>query len=295
MSTVDWNHDSIEINGINIHYVRHGSGEPLILLHGWPEFWYTYRKNIPALAEHFDVLVPDLRGFGETDTPELSTEKGYSIETLVEDLKQLLDGVAFDQVGLVSHDVGAYIAQAFARKYPRWLTGLFFFNCPYPGIGRRWASPEHLHEIWYQSFNQQPWAAELVGSNRQTCELYIRHFLSHWAYDSRVFEEDIDRWVDNFMQSDNLQGGFNWYLGADEARMELISNGASELPEIETPTKILWGAEDPVIRVEWADRLDEYFSEYQFSSVDEAGHFVHYEEPDIANEAIITFFSEHAE
>ena len=82
---------------------------------------------------------------------------------------------------LVSHDVGAYVAQAFARAHPNRLIGLFFFDCPYAGIGRRWAEPDHLKEIWYQTFNQQPWAAELVGSSRQACEVYFRHFLRHWA------------------------------------------------------------------------------------------------------------------
>ena len=71
MNELTWNHRYSRANGIEVHYVRHGRGMPLVLLHGWPEFWYVYRKNVPALAERFDVIVPDLRGFGESEKPGL--------------------------------------------------------------------------------------------------------------------------------------------------------------------------------------------------------------------------------
>jgi len=71
MNQLTWNHRYARANDIDVHYVRHGGGMPLVMLHGWPEFWYVYRKNVPALAERFDVLVPDLRGFGETEKPGL--------------------------------------------------------------------------------------------------------------------------------------------------------------------------------------------------------------------------------
>jgi pimeloyl-ACP methyl ester carboxylesterase len=71
MNGMAWNHGCAEANGIRIHHVRHGTGTPLVLLHGWPEFWYVYRKNVPVLAERFDIIAPDLRGFGDTEKPGL--------------------------------------------------------------------------------------------------------------------------------------------------------------------------------------------------------------------------------
>jgi pimeloyl-ACP methyl ester carboxylesterase len=210
---------------------------------------------------------------------------------LVEDLGGLADALGFEKFGIVSHDVGAYVAQGFARRYPERLTGLFFFNCPYPGIGERWAEPDHINEIWYQTFNQQPWAASLVGENRKTCELYISHFLNHWSYEPGLFDEDVDVWVDNFMKRGNLQGGFNWYISTNEFRIELIRNGPPRLPKIDVPTRILWGSSDSVLKVEWADRLGDYFADYRFTPAEEAGHFVHYERPDLANRRIVEFFS----
>lgn len=147
MDTLAWNHGYTDANRIMIHYVRHGSGSPLILLHGWPEFWYTFRKNIPALAARFDVVAPDLRGFGDTEKPGLPSPPSGLLTELVEDLLALADALGFEQFGLASHDVGAYVAQAFTRRYPERLSGLFFFNCPYPGIGDRWAEADTVNEI----------------------------------------------------------------------------------------------------------------------------------------------------
>lgn len=290
MNEPGWNHGYLETNGVTVHYVRHGSGVPLLLLHGWPEFWLSWRKNIPVLSEDFDVVVPDLRGFGDTDKLGLPDPPGKLLSNYVEDLRGLADALGFEKFGIVSHDVGAYAAQGFARKYPDRLSGLFFFNCPYPGIGRRWVEPDHVNEVWYQTFNQQPWAASLVGENRRTCETYIRHFLDHWAHEPGLFDEDLDLWVDNFMKPGNLQGGFDWYIATNESRIELIRNGPPEVPKIETPTRVLWGRSDSVLKVEWADRLGDYFANCDFTPAEKAGHFVHYERPELANREIVGFF-----
>lgn len=286
-----WSHEYREVNGITVHYVRHGSGPPLVLLHGWPEFWFAWHENIPALAKHFDVIVPDLRGFGETEKPGLPDPPGALLDVLVEDLGALADALGIEEFGLVSHDVGSFIAQAFARKYPERLRGLFFFNCVYPGIGRRWLQPESVKEIWYQSFNQQPWAASLVGRDRETCKIYIRHFLDHWAHGPGIFDEDLEVWVDNFTRPGNLQGGFDWYVGINDARMAVMRDGPPELPRIDVPAYFLWGERDPLLKIEWADLLGEYFSDYALEPAREAGHFVHYERPELANREIVRFFS----
>ncbi len=261
----------IQANGIRMHYVREGQGPPLLLLHGWPEFWFVWRKCIPDLARDFDVIAPDLRGFGDTEKPSLNPSNpsaGATADVHAADILALMNNLGVASAGIVSHDVGAYIAQSLARQHPQRLSGLFFFNCPYPGIGPRWAAPDHLIEIWYQSFHQQPWAAALVGSSREACRLYFRHFLSHWAHDPHAFDEDIEAWVDNFLQPGNLQGGFNWYISA----------------------RVLWGESDPILKSEWTDRLGEYFTNVKVTTVPEAGHFVHYEKPDLACREIRAFF-----
>jgi pimeloyl-ACP methyl ester carboxylesterase len=271
--------------------VRLGNGFPLVLMHGWPEFWLVWRKVLGPLSEHFDVVAYDLRGFGQSSKPELPALEGYRIEDHAADLLGLVDGLGFERFGLVSHDVGAFVAQAFVRAHPQRVSGLFFFDCPYPGIGRRWADPDHLREVWYQSFHQLPLAAELVGSSREATERYFRHFLAHWAHDPGAFsDEDVAAWVDNFSAPGNLQGGFNWYVAAHAGRLELMHHGAPELPLIEVPTRVRWGASDPILKVEWADRLGAYFADCDFAAVEDAGHFVAWERPDFAVAEITDFF-----
>ena len=141
MTKSDWNHKYAELPGLKVHYVRHAKGLPVILQHGWPEFWYVFHKNIPELAEHFDIIVPDLRGFGDSDKPETTP----GIDDYVADLKAFVDHLELDRVGIVTHDVGPWIVQPFARQNPDRVAGIFFFDCPYPGIGDRYYAPDHIN------------------------------------------------------------------------------------------------------------------------------------------------------
>lgn len=287
-----WTDDFVTANGIRVHYLRHGAGNPIVLLHGWPEFCRVWRRNIGPLAAHFDVVVPDLRGFGDSEKPDLSAKDGYTLDHLVDDLEGLADALGLDRFGVVGHDIGAYVMQGLARKRPERLVGLFFFDCPYPGIGKRWGEAEHIKEIWYQTFHTLPWAAEMVGSSRRACELYFRHFLDHWAYRPGSFEaEDVAAWVDNYLKPGNLQGGFNWYVNSAPRRLELMRDGAPDLPKIDVPTRVRWGEGDAVLNVAWADRLGDYFSDLDFAPFPRAGHFAMYEQADAANREIIEFFT----
>ena len=280
----------VRAGGLNVHLLRAGSGAPLVLLPGWPEFSGIWRRNIPALAEAFDVIAPDLRKFGRTRPVDPADATPTLPATLAADLAALLDALGLDRVGLVAHDVGAFAAQAFARAHPDRLAGLFFFDCPYPGIGSRWAEPGHLKEIWYQSFNQQPWAAALIGSSREACRLYIGHFLAHWAHDPHALDGLVEEWVDNFMQPGVLQGGFDWYIGYGAERLRVMRDGAPSLPPIPHPARVLWGASDKVLKAEWSDRLGDTFSDVEVTVVPEAGHYLHYERPDLANREMLAFF-----
>ena len=286
----EWPHHQAHVNGVRIHYVRAGEGPTLILLHGWPEFWWAWHRNVDALAERFDVVVPDLRGFGASEKPPGGAGESYTLDHHVGDLAGLVDALGVERAGLVGHDIGAMVMQGYARLAPDRVRGLFFFDCPYPGIGRRWVESGHVREIWYQSFNQQTWAAELL-SDRRACTLYIGGILRHWAHDASAFDDVLDRWIDEFLEPGNLQGGFNWYVAIHEARMAMVRDGAPALSPIASPAYFLWGRSDPILPVEWSDRLGEYFSDYTLEPADDAGHFVHFERPALANERIADFFS----
>lgn len=285
-----WQGQFAETAELSIHYVRAGAGNPVVLLHGWPEFSRTWKHNIPALATHFDVVAPDLRGFGATRRKTPRDGNGTTPEMLAGDLRDLLDALRLERVAIVSHDVGAFAAQAFAHAYPERVTALFFFNVPYPGIGARWFEPGHIGEIWYQSFHQKEMAAALVGSSREACRVYFRHFLTHWSHRKHAFDTELEAWVDNFLSNDNLQGGFDWYIGVAAYRRRIAAGTAPALPRIKAPTRVLWGRHDPIIKFDWSDRLGDYFETIEISAAEGSGHFVHAEEPDLANRTMIDFF-----
>src|SRR6516164_10572820 len=127
----------IETADLVVNFLREGSGPPLVLLHGWPEFCRSWKKNITALAARFDVIAPDLRGFGDTRRKDGKPAEKTTAGLLSADLTAFLDALGLSRVGIVSHDVGAYVAQTFARFSPDRVAALFFFNCPYPGVGSR--------------------------------------------------------------------------------------------------------------------------------------------------------------
>ena len=150
-----------------------GAGRPLLLLHGWPEFWLTWEPVMTRLADRFTLYAPDLRGFGDSDKPDGL----FGPDQQAADMLALMDALGLPQAGIVGHDVGGALMQPMARLAPARIAGLFFFDFVYPGIGPRMAEPERLNNIWYQSFHQMEMAPALVGASRESCRRYIGHFL----------------------------------------------------------------------------------------------------------------------
>jgi len=285
-----WQHATTRSNGITLHYVHAGRGAPLVLIHGWPEYWRCWRKIIPALAARHNVIAYDLRGFGDSDKPPGNALESYTLELHVADLIGLLNALGLDRVGLVSHDCGANIAQGLARLAPDRVSGLFFFDCPYPGIGERWADPRVVRESWYQYLNQQTWAAEWLSADRANCRRYLKHCLEHWSHTPGAFDDDLEAWIDNYLKPGNLQGSFNWYIAMQPYRERLMREGPPKLSRITVPTCVRWGRSDPVLLPEFIDRLGDYFVDPDVAIVEEAGHFIAFERPTYAVTEILHFF-----
>jgi len=271
------------VNGITMHVAEAGAGPALLLLHGWPEFWFTWAKVMPHLATNFRVIAPDLRGFGATDKIPAGHSDQMTADTHAADLLALMDALELPQAGLVAHDIGAMIAQHLIRLAPARIEKFLAFDCPYPGIGRRWIEGGQLKRSWYMWFHQTKLALELVGFSRETVAIYLRYCLIGGAANKHAFDDNFDAFVDNMMAPGNLQGGFNWY----------ISHARPVPPPttpITIPTKILWPERDAVFPVAWMDRLGEFFSDLDASVFPGAGHFPHQEMPEKAAEQIAKFF-----
>jgi len=279
-------HVTVQANGAAFHVARTGQGQPLLLLHGWPEFWLTWEPVMTRLADRYTLIAPDLRGFGDSDKPP----GPFGPEGHASDMLALLDALGIAKVGVVGHDVGGAVMQPLARMAPERLAGLFFFDFVYPGIGPRMGSPDRLNEIWYQSFHQMEMAPALVGATRATCQTYIAHFLRHWAHRQDAFDDVLDAWTDNFLKPGNLAGGFAHYRASHAGRVAVMKGEAPALPPITTPTCVRWAEHDPLFPYTWTDRLGETFAELDLAAFTGAGHFPHREDPDQAAREIAGFF-----
>ena len=286
---IDWTGRRAETSEISISYVRAGAGQSVVFLHGWPEWKRSWMHNLPALAASFDCIAPDLRGFGATISKVPRSGDGTPPQLLAKDLRDFADALGLGTFSIVSHDVGSFVAQQFALAWPERVSRLFFFNCAYPGIGQRWGDWQHFPETWYQQFHQKDFAAALVGSSPEACRIYFRHFLTHWSHRKDAFDAHLDEWVGNFMSNGNLQGGFDWYVGVSRFRRRMMHEGALAVPKIKAPTYLLWGAHDPVLRFEFTDKLGDYFERHTLEQAENAGHFVHFEVPELANARLRAF------
>ncbi|MBR0695475.1 alpha/beta fold hydrolase [Bradyrhizobium lablabi] len=279
-------HRTVRANGATFHVARIGSGKPLLLLHGWPEFWLTWEPVMTRLAGRFALVAPDLRGFGDSDKPN----GPYGPEQHASDMLALMDALGLEKAGVVGHDVGGAVMQPFAREAPERVAGLFFFNFVYPGIGPRMAAPDRLNHIWYQSFHQMEMAPALVGANSESCRTYIGHFLRGWSHRKAAFDDALDAFTDNFMKQGNLAGGFAHYRAAHAARVKMMLGEAPVLPTIALPTCIRWTEHDPLFPYAWTDRLGQTFSNLDLKMFPDVGHFPHREDPDHAASEIAGFF-----
>ena len=199
--TTQWNHRTAKVNGINIHYVTYGQGSPVILLHGWPEFWYGWRRVIPVLAEQFQVIAPDMRGFGYSDKP-LS---GYDSRTVADDIYLLARSLGHLSVALVGHDIGVRIAYRYTLDHEGEVARLALLDGPPPTENLGPMPAEVVRERWHSYFHAQPDLPErLVGSD---VEAYLRHMFRDWSINKYLFtDEEVAEYVKACSQPGALRG-----------------------------------------------------------------------------------------
>ena len=210
-------------------------------------------------------------------------------EIVGEGLQRIVERVlAIRPVAQEVPDIGPAVV---ARSAPARLSGLFFFDFVYPGIGPRMGAPDRLNHIWYQSFHQMEMAPALVGASRDNCRTYIGHFLRNWSYRKDAFDGVSDAFTDNFMKPGNLAGGFAHYRASHAGRVKMMQGEAPKLPPIAVPTCVRWAEHDPLFPYAWTDRLNETFTNLDLAMFAGVGHFPHREDPDRAAAEIAGFFT----
>lgn len=285
----DFNHFEQQLPGVKLHYVREGSGPALVLLHGWPGFWWEWHKVIGELAQDYDVIVPDLRGYGDSEKPQLSDVSLYTLEHAIDDIDALLSALDIDSAYLVGHDWAALMMHKFVRKYRGRVIRAMTFDPMTPDFGPFYLGFPHMAESWYSQFHQLDMSIELVTSSREACAIYFRHFLDHWAYAPPLLsDEEMEIYVDNFMKEGNVHGGFNWY----RANLSVTSDPFTQLDKTisDVPITFLHGMGDPVVPSTVSVDIPKYYTNYTMDYIPDCGHYAMVEKPDIVIDQARTNF-----
>ncbi|WP_394761063.1 alpha/beta fold hydrolase [Phenylobacterium sp.] len=271
----------IAANGFDFAVDEAGSGDHLALcLHGFPESRFSWRFQLPLLAEMgYRAWAPDLRGYGETE-PKPAEVPAYLIDRLMEDVAALIDASGAKSVTLIGHDWGAGLAWTFAANRVRPLERLVIMNVPHPAVmaghlGRNWAQ---LRKSWYMFFFQLPGLPEW-GAVRNDGEA-IREAFRGMAIDKSNFTPDVlDRYARDAQRPGAIRGMINWYRAA----LRLGGKLRGPWPVIETPTLIVWGEEDTALGIELLDGTDAYVRDLTIERLPGVSHWVQQEAPEKVN------------
>jgi pimeloyl-ACP methyl ester carboxylesterase len=288
MATLDESsltHRFATLRGVRLHYVEAGEGPLVVLLHGYPEHWYTWRHQIPALAAAgFRVLALDLRGYNLSEKPR--GVAAYAIHELVADVASLIrvSGSA-RAAAVVGHDWGGGVAWAFAMRHPELLDRLAVLNCPHPDrLLRALRTRRQLAKSWYMLFFQIPFVPEML-QRRHDYAVLRQALRSHVHRPDALSDEDLARYVEAWAQPGALTASMNYY----RAMFLPSSVRARELSRIEAPVLLIWGDEDSVLGPELAQPDPAWVPGARVEHVPGAGHFVQYDRPEEVNRLLLGF------
>ena len=282
-------HQNITVNDIKLHVAKQGNGKKLVvLLHGWPEFWYTWRYQIPVLAEEYTVFAPDLRGFNLSDKPH--GLKNYTTDIVASDIAALIQKSGFDKAYIVGHDWGGAIAWTFAALYPALTEKLVVLNCPHPIIMLKSfkSNPSQLLKSWYMFMHQIPLLPEILY--QFTLPLFFKQFVRGWMYNKQNFsDEDLDAFVTAFKQEGALTGSINYYRAMiqTKAKVSIFKNG------IKVPTLLIWGEGDKALGKELTYDTHKYIdATCNVKYISNCSHWTQNDCPDEVNKYLLEFFNE---
>jgi pimeloyl-ACP methyl ester carboxylesterase len=273
----------IDTNGIRLHTIVAGpeNGKPVVLLHGFPEFWYGWRHQIEPLAKAgYRVIVPDQRGYNLSEKP--NGVKQYRIDLLTQDIVGLLDGLRYPEVALVGHDWGGVVAWQVATDYPERLRHLVILDAPHQDSMQRALlhHPSQLVRSWYIYLFQLPWVAE---------HLFYPRFANQGmrkAKPGSFTTEDMERYREAWAQPGAVHATINWYRAAFRAIFRpAVCTGAP----IQVPTLILWGEADRALSPWLARDSAAHCTQSTLRFFPGVGHWLQHDQPQEVTQAILDF------
>lgn len=270
---------------IDLHAVASGppDGPVVVLLHGFPEFWYSWRQQIEPLASAgFRVIVPDQRGYNKSSKPRRAAS--YALTELTSDVLAIAAQLGQDRIFLAGHDWGAAVAWSLALLHPQRIAKLAILNVPHPSVMRRYLNTNRrqLRRSWYMFFFQLPWLPEAAFS-AFNFRLGVRSLVRS-SRPNTFSNEDLEQYRAAWSQPGALTAMLNWYRAAFRYR--------SKFPDstVHVPTRILWGERDAFLLSAMAQDSLRYCDSAELYTFANATHWLQHEEPVRVSELLIDFF-----
>jgi pimeloyl-ACP methyl ester carboxylesterase len=279
----DLTHREAVVNGVRLHYVEAGDGPPVLLLHGFPQFWYCWRHQIPALAAAgFRALAPDLRGYNLSERPPAVGD--YRIEKLVDDVAGLIRHAGRERAIIIGHDWGGAVAWAVAMRCPELVKRLVVINAPHPAaFTRELRTAVQLRRSWYIFFFQLPWLPESLvrRGNFAGLEQTFRH---DPVRPGTFTEEDIRLYKEALARPGALTAMLNWYRALGRRGLR-----SKDVRPVTAPTLLVWGERDRYLGPRLSEGIEQWVPNLRVERLPDASHWVPEEWPQRVNRLLIEF------
>jgi pimeloyl-ACP methyl ester carboxylesterase len=277
-------HRWVEARGIRFHVAEAGSGgDPVLLLHGWPQHWYEWRHLMPALADRHRVIALDLRGSGWSDAPR----DGYLKEDMATDVLAVLDALEVDRVKLVGHDWGGWIGFILCLRAPERFDRYLALNILHPWQNL-WAFLPHVWRLWYQWVVISPGLGYLGHSSGW----FTRLFLRLGVVDRSVWDEEtLAVFTRNLAEPARARACVKLYRVFNFREFLPVALGRYDRERLTVPTRVLFGAKDPTMSTRSLRGFEPHADDMEVDFVPGCGHFIADERPELVAERARSFFA----
>jgi pimeloyl-ACP methyl ester carboxylesterase len=278
-------HRQVRARGLDFHVAEAGSGDDVVLcLHGWPQHWYEWRHLLPALADRHRVLALDLRGFGWSDAPR----DGYEKENLADDVLAVLDALGIERVKLVGHDWGGWIGFLLCLKAPERIERYLALNILHPWLGSPRALLPYAWRFTYQLVIMTP----VLGYQlHRRGSIVPRTFFSAATVREVWDEETLRIFTDNLAEPARARAAVQMYRVFQLREVWPIIRGRYAGARLTTPTRLLFGTGDPVLRPELLAGYERHADAMEVELISDCGHFIADEQPQLVAERAREFFA----
>ena len=277
-----WTHGYAEVRGLRLHYAEIGEGPLVILLHGFPECWYTWHNILPRLGTRFHVVAPDMRGYNWSSKP--GGVDAYTMEEVARDIEALIEHFGEARAHVVGHDWGGEVAWQLGMQHPECVNRLVAINAPHPAaVVRSFTKPEQQLRSSYVYFFQLPVVPEAV------VRLLLRLALPATAVVPGAFpEEALDVYQNGVSQPGAATAMLNYYRATARSAVYRLQ---VRYPAIGVPTMVIWGMKDFALGPYLLDSLDEWVPGVRIERVEDSGHWVPEEKPRVVTDLLIDFLA----